>query len=92
MKRYRFPFNTSSLAEFRDCESLTVASSCTFSYNTLRALYVTIFQVNKLFVSSQSYTLLLIIINQIMFSKNLLKLNFLHSYVFFFLMDDEVYI
>nr|DAE86341.1 MAG TPA: hypothetical protein [Caudoviricetes sp.]DAT49010.1 MAG TPA: hypothetical protein [Caudoviricetes sp.] len=58
---YRFSFDTSSLARFRECKSLTVASNCTFSHIALRALYVTILQMNKLFISLKSYTLLLVV-------------------------------
>nr|DAJ75695.1 MAG TPA: hypothetical protein [Bacteriophage sp.] len=40
-------------------QAITVATTCTNSHNTLRMLYVSIFHDNKLFFSSQSYTLLL---------------------------------
>nr|DAV43381.1 MAG TPA: hypothetical protein [Caudoviricetes sp.] len=40
-------------------QPIRVVRTCTFSYNTLRVLYVTILQVNKLFFSLRSHTLLL---------------------------------
>nr|DAK61720.1 MAG TPA: hypothetical protein [Bacteriophage sp.] len=40
-------------------QPIRVAYTCTFSHNTLRVLYVSILQDNKLFFSLWSYTLLL---------------------------------
>nr|DAT43605.1 MAG TPA: hypothetical protein [Caudoviricetes sp.]DAV93020.1 MAG TPA: hypothetical protein [Bacteriophage sp.] len=42
-------------------QPIRVARTCTFSHNTLRVSHVTILQVNKLFFSLWSYTLLLLI-------------------------------
>ena len=73
--------------------SLTVASTCTFSYVALRASYVTIFQVNKSVFGSEPCTLSLFFSYSYWFHSRPYSgwWTSLRCFVCFFL-DDEVHV